>query len=238
MRNSPVNINCDLGEGLDNEALIMPLIDSCNIACGGHAGDTATMERVIALARKHQVNIGAHPSYPDRENFGRKSLQLPPEVLKASLIQQMAGFAEALGGDLAALHHIKAHGALYNDLAVDEQLAATYLEALEAYKDHAALYVPFDSVIERMAEKRGFKTLIEAFGDRNYTDNLKLVSRKHPEALITDKKKVLQHILAISRGKVKTLEGKQLPIKADTVCIHSDTDNALEILIYLKENLN
>lgn len=238
MSNSPVNINCDLGEGMHNEDVIMPLIQSCNIACGGHAGDDETMKRVVALAKSHQVAIGAHPSYPDRENFGRVSMDIPAEELKASLEKQLKDFEQALETNKARLHHIKAHGALYNDLAKDPELVATYLDVVEKYKDIARLYVPFDSVIQKQAISRGFSVAIEAFGDRNYTDTLSLVSRKRPNALITEKKKVLDHIRAIRKGKVVTETGKELPIQADTICIHSDTENAAAILHYLNEHMN
>ncbi|WP_242015659.1 5-oxoprolinase subunit PxpA [Robertkochia marina] len=238
MSDSPVNINCDLGEGMHNEEVIMPLIQSCNIACGGHAGDEETMKRVVALAKAHHVAIGAHPSYPDRENFGRVSVHMPAEELKKALKKQLEDFEQALEQNKARLHHIKAHGALYNDLAKDPDLVATYLDVVEKYKDIAMLYVPYDSVIQKKAISRGFSVAIEAFGDRNYTETLKLVSRKLPNALITEKEKVLDHIRAISKGKVVTETGKELPIQADTICIHSDTENAVAILHYLNEHMN
>ncbi|MBL7473371.1 LamB/YcsF family protein [Robertkochia sediminum] len=234
----PVNINCDLGEGLDNEATLMPLIHSCNIACGGHAGDKATMKRVVELARKFGVAIGAHPSYPDREHFGRVSLKMEDEAFKSNLKQQLDDFVEVLGGHTEDLHHIKAHGALYNDLAVNESLARNYLEVLEPYKANTLLYVPFDSVLERMALETGFKVAVEAFGDRNYNDDLTLVSRRDPEALITENKKVLAHVQEILRGWVTTVEGHMKPLKADTICMHSDTANAVANLEYLKMHLN
>jgi 5-oxoprolinase (ATP-hydrolysing) subunit A len=233
----PVNINCDLGEGLDNEAQLMPLIHSCNIACGGHAGDMATMKRVIDLARNHHVAIGAHPSYPDRENFGRVSLKMDPGQFLEAIRRQMTAFTEALGNRPGLLHHIKAHGALYNDLALSSDLSETYLHALEPYRDQALLYVPFNSVIGRLAAAAGFHTATEAFGDRNYQDDLQLVSRKSPDALITDKKLVLEHVSNILKGKVRTVSGKLVSLHADTICIHSDTENAVEILEYLKNEL-
>ncbi|WP_224491188.1 5-oxoprolinase subunit PxpA [Robertkochia flava] len=238
MNTDPVDINCDLGEGLNNEEVIMPLIDSCNIACGGHAGDLPTMLRVIALARQHKVAIGAHPSYPDREHFGRRSLDIDTTDLTAALQQQMEAFENVLTKANGALHHIKAHGALYNDLAVNPKLALSYLEALRSYKNKAVFYVPFDSEIGRLAKSLGYRVAVEAFGDRNYTDELRLVNRKESNALITDKEQVLEHIARIRQGRVRTVGGKELPLKADTICVHSDTDNAVEILKYLKKHLN
>lgn len=223
---------------MDNEHLIMPFIHSCNIACGGHAGDAATMKRVIALARENGVEIGAHPSYPDKENFGRVSLSMEKNALTDSIRSQMNAFVVAMGDDARDLHHIKAHGALYNDLAKNRELAETYLEGIETFKDEVVVYVPFDSEIQKVAKEKGFKTAVEAFGDRNYQDDLKLVSRKEPEALITDKREVLAHVKRIAGGCVRTISGKEFPLHADTICIHSDTDNALDILKYLKQHLN
>lgn len=237
MTHPPVNINCDLGEGLGNEAQLMPLIHSCNIACGGHAGDRVTMKRVVALARQHGVAIGAHPSYPDREHFGRVSMKMEAEALRATVRRQLEDFVEALGGTAEDLHHIKAHGALYNDLAKSEALSHAYLEALEGYR-HVRLYAPCGSVLGELAANRGFPVVWEAFGDRNYHDDLSLVSRKDPRGVISEKKEVLDHVRGILDGWVITVEGHRKPLKADTVCMHSDTENALEILNYLKIKLN
>lgn len=238
MKHPPVNINCDLGEGLDNEATLMPFIHSCNIACGGHAGDMPTMKKVIALARNHQVAIGAHPSYPDREHFGRVSMKLERKELIATLRKQLTDFTEALGGNVKDLHHIKAHGALYNDLAVNEALATWYLEAVEPYKGQALLYVPAASLIGEMAVASGFEIAVEAFGDRNYNDDLTLVSRRDPRALITNKEEVLAHVRELLRGWVTTVNGQMKALNADTICMHSDTEHAEEILEYLKIQLN
>ena len=223
---------------MDNEHLIMPFIDSCNIACGGHAGDPTTMKRVISLARENGVEIGAHPSYPDKENFGRVSLNMEQNALTDSIRSQMHAFTEALGAHHRDLHHIKAHGALYNDLAKDRELAEVFLKGISAFREEAVLYVPFDSEIGKVAVEQGFKIAVEAFGDRNYRDDLRLVSRKEPGALITDKGEVLAHVHRISRGYVRTISGNEYPLHADTICIHSDTDNALDILKYLKQHLN
>lgn len=233
-----IDINCDVGEGLQNEARLFPFISSCNLACGGHAGDAETMNEVIRLAVKHQIKIGAHPSYPDREHFGRKSMLLPSEKFKASISKQLDHLDTLIIDHGASLHHIKAHGALYNDLGKDQELAKTYLECILPYKDKISLYVSFGSVIAGEALKMGFKITYEAFGDRNYEKDLSLVPRSQANALITDPKLVLKHLLLmIKKGVVRVPEGDLVPIVANTFCIHGDTVSAYEILMYLSEEL-
>lgn len=233
-----IDINCDVGEGLQNEAQLFPFISSCNLACGGHAGDVDTMNEVIALAVKHHVKIGAHPSYPDREHFGRKSMSLPSEEFKASISVQVDLLASLIRDHGASMHHIKAHGALYNDLAKDKELAKTYLDSIINYKDKISLYVAYGSVIAGEALKLGFKIIYEAFGDRNYRKDLSLVPRSEANALITDPKLVLKHLLLmIKKGVVQVPPGELVPIVANTFCIHGDTVSAYEILMYLSEEL-
>lgn len=233
-----VDLNCDLGEGVGNEAAIMPLISSCNIACGGHAGDPVIMAEVITLALKHNVAIGAHPSYPDRKNFGRKTMTLKGDEFIQTIQQQIAALRQLLDKAGATLHHIKAHGALYNDLAVNPDLADRYLDAVDAYKDGAKLFVPYNSVLADKAVKAGFTIWYEAFADRNYTKELTLVPRNRPGALITDPQAVLDHLLRmVIHQEVRTLDNTVSKIQAQTYCLHGDTPNALEILTYLSHSL-
>jgi len=233
-----IDINCDVGEGLQNEAQLFPYISSCNLACGGHAGDIDTMNQVIRLAIKHNIKIGAHPSYPDREHFGRKTVLLPREEFKESICAQVDLLNTMTRDHGTNMHHIKAHGALYNDLAKDKHLAKTYLESILHYKDKTFLYLPDGSVIAAVALKMGFKIIYEAFGDRNYRKDLSLVPRSEPNALITDPKLVLDHLLLmIKKSEVLVHEGALVPIVANTFCIHGDTVSAYEILMYLSEEL-
>jgi UPF0271 protein len=233
-----IDINCDVGEGVGNEADIFPLISSCSIACGGHAGDTKSMTKMVELAQQYKVKIGAHPSYPDKLNFGRVSMKMDAKELADSIqtqIESLKSISERMG---VRLHHIKPHGALYNDIAKDEKLGIIFLEAITKYKSDLFLYVPPGSVIEELAHKNGFKVKLEAFGDRNYTTDLELVSRKHPDALITAPEAVLNHLLEIiKRGRVRTVTGDLRNLMADTYCIHGDTRNALQILTYLSLEL-
>ncbi|WP_190808875.1 5-oxoprolinase subunit PxpA [Flagellimonas sp. S3867] len=233
-----IDINCDVGEGIGNEAELLPLINSCNIACGGHAGDSASMEQVVALAQNYNVKIGAHPSYPDKPNFGRQVMPISDDNLKTSIIEQLARFDEVLQNKNAALHHIKAHGALYNETAKDGNLAKLYLDAIESYRESAFLYVPYGSRIAQLAIAKGFKIIYEAFADRNYNHDLSLVSRQNNNALIENPQQVLEHMLPIIKeGVVKTISNKRVAIKADTLCIHGDTLSALQILMYLSQEL-
>jgi len=229
-----IDLNCDVGEGLNNENELFPLISSCSIACGGHAGDQKTMNKVIGLALQNEVKIGAHPSYPDRKNFGRISLNLPKSDFIKSIRSQLTVFSKILREHGGSLNHIKPHGALYNDLAKDKTLSVHFLEAIAPYKDGVKLYVPYGSVIAEEAQKLDWELYYEAFGDRNYEDDLSLVSRKQANALIQEPLRVMEHIMTIiNESKVKTISGQLIPIVAETFCLHGDTPNVLQILMYL-----
>ena len=226
-----ININCDLGEGLNNEHVIMPLINSCNIACGGHAGDSQTMIECVEISIKNDVEIGAHPSYPDKENFGRKKIDISRSELYFSLIDQIERLNSIAVSYGKKLHHIKAHGALYNQMFSDKDLSDFYLDTIKGFQEDCYIYIPYNSEIEKSALEKGFKIMYEAFGDRAYNDNLSLVSRDIKGALINNPKLVIDQISnIIDSEKVKSINGKQKSIKADTICIHSDTDNSIEIL--------
>ena len=233
-----IDINCDVGEGIGNEVELLPLISSCNIACGGHAGDLQTMTEVVRLATEYKVRVGAHPSYPDKENFGRVSMDVSSDVLIASIQSQLESFTSILKKENIVLHHIKPHGALYNDIAKDENLATIFLSAISDFKDEMFLYVPYQSKIETEALKQKFKIKYEAFGDRNYNADLSLVSRKLPNAIIENPQQVLSHLSSIvNEGRVVVQSGDHVKLVADTFCIHGDTPTAFEILTYLTKEL-
>lgn len=234
-----VDINCDLGEGIPNEHLLMPYISSCNIACGGHFGDKNTIDYTIKLAITNDVKIGAHPSFPDTINFGRKVMNISKDELCKSIQSQMDLFLDRLEKLNQTLHHIKPHGALYNLIAVDKKAAKNFVEAILKYTKNVFLYVPYNSEIEKLAFQNNINIKYEAFGDRNYRDSLKLVSRNNQNAVITNPKNVYKHIYKmISEGKVKTISGLELEIKADTFCIHGDNNNSLEILRFLSQEFS
>ena len=226
-----ININCDLGEGLNNEHIIMPLINSCNIACGGHAGNNQSMIECVEIATRNNLQIGAHPSYPDRLNFGRKKIDISTSEFSFSIINQIKSLEQIVSSYGKQINHIKAHGALYNEMIHDLDTADFYLDTIKDYKEKYSLYVPYQSEIEILALKRGFKIIYEVFADRNYNDDLSLVSRDKELALINNPKEVIKHITSIIQSNiVKTVSGNTYKIKFDTLCVHSDTNNSIEIL--------
>ena len=234
-----IDINCDVGEGIENEHELMPLIQSCNIACGGHAGSELTMKEISILAIRHKVKIGAHPSYPDIENFGRRSIKIDKDELAQSLLKQIDTLHKIIVNCGGKMNHIKAHGALYNDLMTNEELSIEYLSIIEAYKKDVVLFLPDKSVIASIAVENGFRVAYEAFADRNYRDDLSLVPRKEKNALITNPNFVLEHLLEMkNNGDVTTITGNKLPIRATTFCVHSDTKNAVDLVKHINKKFN
>jgi len=233
-----IDLNCDLGEGLGNEHLLMPLISSCNIACGGHAGSVETIDNVIQLAKNHHVKIGAHPSFPDKENFGRKVMDISNDELQQSLEDQLQLFKERANLLNAEIHHVKPHGALYNLIAVNQEKAEIVVKAIQSVFNEIRIYVPYNSVIEKVAQENGLEIVYEAFADRNYNNDLTLVSRSFPYAVITDKEEVVVHVKRMAlQSEVKTVQDVIEPIKAQTFCVHGDNKKALDILEYLHQNI-
>lgn len=233
-----IDINCDVGEGIGNEASLFPLISSCNIACGGHAGDADSMREIIGLAREHGLKIGAHPSYPDRAHFGRISMKLPHKELQASIYQQLTTLQEILIQENATMHHLKPHGALYNDLMTDRRLADVFLESIMPFKSRCSLFVPYGSIVAQEALIQGFAIQYEAFADRRYGHGYSLAPRKMSGAVIESPEEVLQQLVGmVKEKKLQTLAGEQLPIDAQTYCIHGDTASAFQILTYLAGEL-
>ena len=233
-----IDVNCDVGEGVNNEKQLFSYISSCNIACGGHFGDAISIDKTIKLAIKNDVLIGAHPSFPDKENFGRKVMHISKDELQKSIQNQLDLFLERLSKFNVKLHHIKPHGALYNLISVDEKAAIHFVEIIQKYIKNIFLYVPYNSVIERVALKNNVKIKYEVFADRNYNNDLSLVSRNNKNALITAPLAVFKHVFKMIKNKeVLTISGENKLVKADTFCVHGDTENAVSILAYLSEKL-
>ncbi len=231
MTPNAIDINVDVGEGIGNESQLMPYISSCNIACGGHAGDKDTMRNVIRLAKKHRVKIGAHPSFPDKVNFGRIRMEMSCAALFKSIKGQVDDLFNILREEHRSLHHIKPHGALYNLAAVDERIANVIIEVMKTMVLPIKLYVPYKSVIEKLAITQNIPIIYEAFADRNYHEDLTLVSRKEAAASIHNEAHLFTHIFnMISKQKVKTITGKIVDIKAQTFCIHGDNPNAVNLI--------
>lgn len=231
-----IDINCDLGEGIGNETQLMPLISTCNIACGAHAGSVEEIDRVLELAKAHKVKIGAHPSYPDRENFGRLRMEISSKQLSESLRNQLTFFKERVKLKDLEINHIKPHGALYNEIVVDRDLAQVVLEVIKELFNNIKIFVPCNSEIEKLAIEQGISVVYEAFADRNYNDDLTLVSRKMPKAVLTKPEDVLEHLTFMQKGFVRTITGLKKNIKADTFCVHGDHANTYKILKELHKN--
>jgi len=228
-----IHINCDLGEGGSFDEELMPLISACNIACGGHAGNLETMHRTVRLGMEHNVEIGAHPSYPDRENFGRNHLEMSDDDLKYAIEGQVLSLKQIAESEGGKMTHIKLHGALYNDAAKDERIAKIIVNCLAEFDDNFRLYVPLNSKISDFAMGK-FDLFFEAFADRNYNENYSLVSRSENDALITDKNLVFDHVFAMFHDeKINAISGQKIPAKADTFCVHSDTPSAVKIVKFL-----
>ena len=232
MRN--IDLNCDMGESygrfkIGNDEAIMPLISSCNIACGFHGGDPTTIRKTIQMAIYHKVKIGAHPSYPDLAGFGRRKMVIPRIDLFNHLLYQISaikGMVECEGGKL---HHVKPHGALYNDMAKDAQLANIVLEAVSKFDQDIITYGLAGKIWVNLARNFDMPYKEEGFSDRAYKNNLFLVSRGKPNAIIkTVEERIEQASNMILNNEVKTESGDLRPIEVDTICIHGDDPLALE----------
>lgn len=233
-----IDINADVGEGIGNEPDLLPLISSCNIACGGHAGDEDTVRKVIKLAKEHKVKIGAHPSFPDKENFGREIVDISNTALFATIKNQIKALLNICKEQQALLYHVKPHGALYNLAAKDKNTAQVIIEVMKRFHQPLKLYVPYGSVIAEVAKKENITITYEAFADRNYNEDLSLVSRKQPNAVITNSDEMFDHVHnMVVHQKVKCLSGVEVPIKANTFCIHGDNPKALKLASDLRRKL-
>jgi UPF0271 protein len=232
------DLNCDLGEGSGNDELIMPYISSANIACGYHAGNETTICETIELALQHQVAIGAHVSFLDKENFGRTEMNLTAAEIYDLITQQLIVMSEVMSLFDTKMNHVKPHGALYNMSARDVTLAKTIAKAVKDFDRNLILFGLSGSHSINEAKASGLKTASEVFADRTYQDNGSLTSRTQPGALIEDEEKSLQQVLQmIQKGTVTCLSGTIIPIITETICIHGDGKNAPVFAKRIYENL-
>ncbi|HZH69929.1 MAG TPA: LamB/YcsF family protein [Flavobacteriaceae bacterium] len=233
-----IDISCDLGEGIGNDQQLMPLISSCSIACGGHYGDETSIYEALLLAKKFNVKVGAHPSFPDKPNFGRVPLTMTSEALSETIVSQIKLFEIICKKLDMSMHHVKLHGALYNLAATDTAVAKAVIAALKNCKFKAALYVPPHSVIGKLA-KSDVELIYEAFIDRRYNPNLTLVSRAHNKmAIITNPEDAWMQLKnMIFDQKVLTSNGSFQAIEATTFCLHGDHPQAVELLKYIHKQL-
>ncbi|ERM80853.1 hypothetical protein P872_11900 [Rhodonellum psychrophilum GCM71 = DSM 17998] len=233
------DLNCDLGEGMGNDALLMPFLGSCSIACGGHVGNGENMLQSLLLAKELGVKVGAHPSFPDKINFGRVLIQIEEEELYQSLLDQIKEFKFICDGLKMKMYHIKAHGALYNHAAKDPKTAALIVRLIKDNFPDSYLYCPPKSEIFARAVKENLNIKVELFADRTYQEDFSLLPRSLPNALLTNPKEVLNQVKNIvNLGKVRSNTGKFIPAQGDTLCIHGDNPNALEILKSITEEFD
>jgi UPF0271 protein len=224
-----IDLNADLGEGDSQDVELLGIVSSCNIACGGHAGDAQSMEATVRVALANDVAVGAHPSYPDREGFGRRSHFLSGEKLFASVCEQLQAIHRVADSLEASIVHVKAHGALSNDAANDLDLAQTLVRAVEILPGRPMLVGPPDSALEIAAESQGIAFVAEAFVDRAYRPDGRLVSRSEPGAVHSDLAVITKQAVSLAlEGRVITQDGDVLSVRADTLCIHGDTPCAAE----------
>jgi len=239
-----IDINCDLGESygeftVGNDAETMPYITSANVACGFHAGDPVTIVRTINLAKKHRVAVGAHPGYPDIMGFGRREMQLTSEEAMNYTVYQVSalhGFAKAVN---VKLQHVKPHGALYNTAAKDEDLSKAIVEAVRVLDEGLILFAPPNSVLAKTATRKGLKVAREFFADRAYNSDGSLVSRKQPNAVIQDPRKVVERAVRVTKdGTVIAVDGEVVSLgEVHTICVHGDTPAAVRLAQALKRGL-
>ncbi|MGG5837220.1 5-oxoprolinase subunit PxpA [Huaxiibacter chinensis] len=223
-----VDLNADLGEGCGSDAALLQLVSSANIACGYHAGDAETMQTCVREAMKQGVAIGAHPSFPDRENFGRTAMNLPPDTVFAQMLYQIGALQAITRAEGGQLRHVKPHGMLYNQAAKDAALAEAIARAVQAIDPGLILVGLAGSELIRAGERYGLVTREEVFADRGYRADGSLVPRSEPGALIEEEERALAQTLEmVLNGRVKSLTGEWANVRAQTVCLHGDGEHAL-----------
>ena len=238
-----ININCDLGEkskfhSVENDPKLLNIVNSANIACGYHAGDEQTMDTVINISKNNGVSIGAHPSFNDPENFGRKRMNLNTSEIKKLIIEQYEILQKIAQRYNENVTHIKPHGALNNMACEDLELASTLANIINSIDKNIIYLVPTGSKMEIAAKKLDMKIACEIFADRNYEDDGNLVSRNKPNALIIDPDQAKKHVLSMIKNQaINCLSGKQIPCEIDSVCIHGDNKSSLATAKSLKKNL-
>lgn len=239
-----IDLNCDMGESygawtMGADAEVMPYVSSANIACGFHAGDPATIRRTVRLAVDHGVAVGAHPSLPDLQGFGRRAMKISPQDMYDLVVYQagaVEAFARAAG---AKLHHVKCHGALYNMAANDEALSEAMCRAVRDLGERVFIYVLSGSRNYTIARDLGLPAVGEVFADRGYADDGTLAPRGTPGAMIEDAAKAVQQALGmVEGGAVSSLSGRRVPVAPDTLCLHGDQPGAVRFAKALREEFS
>ncbi|WP_455244742.1 LamB/YcsF family protein, partial [Petrachloros mirabilis] len=237
-----IDLNSDMGEresaeGLALDAELMPFITSVNIACGAHAGSPALMQRTARLAAHYGVAIGAHPSFPDREHFGRIPLSLAPEEIESLVVNQIGILAEMIRQDGLTLTHVKPHGALYNTAAKEHSIAQAIVRAVLKCDSKLLLYALAGSVLVHTARSAGLTVIQEAFADRAYRADGSLVPRSEPGAVLTSQEAVSRQLRQLIAGSADSIDDVTVPIQADSICLHSDTPWSIALAKIIREEL-
>ncbi len=241
-----IKLNCDMGESfgiwkMGEDELIMPHINMANLACGFHSSDSTTMNKSVELAVKHNVTIGAHPSYQDLVGFGRRSIACTEEEISAIILYQIGALSSFCKVHNTSISYVKPHGALYNDMMKDENIFKSILRAIASFDKTIKLMIlstPDYERFENIASFYDIELLYEVFADRNYNDDGSLVSRTQKNAVVQNEEDVISRVKILSKdGYIESINGKKLPIKADTICVHGDGENALSFIKALKKVL-
>lgn len=222
-----IDLNCDMGEGLDNDAAIMPFISSANIACGYHAGDQDTIMRTATLAMQHGVAIGAHPGFADKANFGRTEQQLSDEALYDLVSVQLQAVQDVCRTLGTSMRHVKPHGAMYNMAARSSSMASVIVKAVQDFDPQLCFFGLSNSWLIKVATTKGLKTASEVFADRTYQNDGSLTPRTHPKAMIESEAAAIQQVLQmVTQQAVTTVHAQTIPLTAETICIHGDGAHA------------
>ncbi|NME67645.1 5-oxoprolinase subunit PxpA [Flammeovirga aprica JL-4] len=233
-----IDLNADLGEGFPYDEPLLQIVSSCNIACGGHTGTNESIRKTLQLARKYDVNVGAHPSYPDPENFGRKEMIIASEALKQSLIEQVQSILSIAEEENVTVSYVKPHGALYNKAMVDDDTANIVIEVIQSFSSSLSIMGIPNSILEKLCLENNISFIKESFADRRYTSDGKLVSRSNANAVIHTKTEVWQQIKSsVENGTIESIDGEIIHLKTDSICFHGDTPEALDLIQFVKKNL-
>jgi UPF0271 protein len=234
-----VDLNADVGEGVGDDAALMPFLSSANIACGYHAGNAAVMRNAIAFAQRHHVAVGAHPGFQDRKFFGRRELTMTAAEVERLVTRQIRTLAEAAAEKGVPVTHVKPHGALYNMAARDAGLAAAIARSVAAVDSALLLFGLAGSSLIDEGRKAGLRTVSEVFADRGYRADGSLVPRTEPGAVLDDSDLVVSRALAMVReGAVSAVDGTRVPLEVETICIHGDTPGAVDFARRLRAALD
>ncbi|UUM32594.1 5-oxoprolinase subunit PxpA [Vibrio japonicus] len=244
MKSNPISLNCDMGESyghwkMGNDEKVMPFVDQSSIACGFHASDPVIMSRTIRLALKYDVQIGAHPSYPDMQGFGRRSIPMTIEEITSMVIYQVGALKALCESVNAEISYIKPHGALYNDMLKDIQIFEAVVDAASCFNVPLMMLAIHDKQDWLdVADNYDVPLLFEAFADRRYLATGQLAPRTMPGSVMTDEDEILNQVTQIARyGKVRTLDGYTISLEADTICVHGDNDDAINMIEKIRQTL-